>query len=191
MPRYRFLMVTSLVVALTLLLPPRASATLFQFDAVLDGAQELPPTATSAFGYASLGLDDVRNEFFWGIYYQDLTTPATAAHFHAGPPGALGPMVLPIPGASGLSGLLLGSAIVTPDFVAQLLGGDIYISVHSERYPAGEIRGQVTLTPWPVPEPTTIVLLATGLMAMSCRRYLRERRRGRLSEIDEASRMRR
>lgn len=45
---------------------------------------------------------------------------------------------------SPLASPMKGAAILTEDQVKALLGGTMYINVHSATYPDGEIRGQIT-----------------------------------------------
>jgi hypothetical protein len=170
------LMMACVALMLTVGLPSRASAAMITFTTVLDGVQETPATNTSAFGYGQMGWDEFKSEFHWSIYFQGLTTPATAAHFHFGPPGVAGPVVLPIPGVTGLRGaLIMGNAVLPTTFLDQLLAGDIYVNIHSETYPGGEIRGQVTVLPKVVPEPATMLLVGGGLLALS-RHVMRSRK---------------
>jgi hypothetical protein len=57
-------------------------------------------------------------------------------------------------------------------FLNGLLTGNTYFNIHSNAFPAGEIRGQLQ----PVPEPTTLILLGTGLAGAALRS--RRKRKG-------------
>jgi hypothetical protein len=48
---------------------------------------------------------------------------------------------------------------VTPMQANVLLAGNGYFNIHTSRNPGGEIRGQINV----VPEPSTYLLMATGL----------------------------
>jgi hypothetical protein len=152
--------------ALALTLPSRASAELFQFNAVLGGDFETPPVDTPANGIATVFWDDSVNLLYWSIQYEGLTSPAVDAHFHVGAPGVAGPVVLPIPNANGFSGVLIGSAAGVPTFLPQLFADQAYINIHSDLHPNGEIRGQLY---YAVPEPSTWLLLGSGLVMLSRR----------------------
>ena len=92
----------------------------------------------------------------------------TAAHIHVGAPGQPGPIVAPLPSSrsqrsrsgevelqgrvrpSDLTGPLAGNWI---GFVAALRTGGLYVNLHTEAHPGGEIRGQIGSTEPPVELP--------------------------------------
>src|SRR5690606_6975752 len=105
------------------------------------------------------------------------------AHIHLAPRGENGPVVTwlypeggqqpePIEGttdgelASGtltaddLVDTLEGSSI--DDLVSEIIGGNAYVNVHTERYPAGEIRGQLVAGDGAVEQPDRIATGAGG-----------------------------
>ncbi|WP_447979253.1 CHRD domain-containing protein [Candidatus Nitrospira bockiana] len=56
--------------------------------------------------------------------------------------------------------------------VPNILGGRSYINFHTTQFPGGEIRGTLTI----VPEPSTLLLIVTGLAALGLARRLGESR---------------
>lgn len=153
-------------IGLALMAPIQASALLIDLGANINGAQEVPAVVTLGHGAATMTYDDVTNVLSWQIYYEQLTGTTTDAHFH-GPalPGVSAGVQVPIPHTNGLtSDTLIGSAILTATQETQLLSGLWYINIHSTFRPGGEIRGQV------VPEPTTLLLLGSGLAFLASRR---------------------
>lgn len=70
------------------------------------------------------------------------------------------------------AGLALGLATDSfADLILALNQGDIYIDMHTELKPSGEIRGQ--FGPAVVPEPSTFALLALGIMVAAFSRRSR------------------
>ncbi len=114
-----------------------------KFKATLNGKSEVPPTTSSGTGTADIDYDAATKKLSWKLTYSGLTGPAKAAHFH-GPaePGKNGGVVLAIPGAT--KSPAEGSATLTDAQAADLEAGKLYINVHTEANPGGEIRGQVT-----------------------------------------------
>jgi CHRD domain len=135
-----------------LALPGVASAANFTFIAVLNSGQEIQPTkpTSNSLGTALLTLSTTTRLLCYSISYTDLVSTETAAHFHApasagqnadilffiSPPAAAGPSPLGSP-KTGCVGPL------TRKQMRSLQRGLFYINVHSETFPAGEIRGQV------------------------------------------------
>jgi len=115
---------------------PAAAATLF--TAVLDG--DTANTASFATGMATLTLNDAETEVAFHIEYTGLDGVEGPSHFHRGVPGTDGPVLFTLPSGSPKDGVWP----VSPTEVSYLFGDAVYINVHTDVYPGGEIRGNVS-----------------------------------------------
>ena len=159
----RRLSLASVIVLTACLWTGNAAATILQFDASLDGFQEVPPNFLAGSGDGTLFLNDATGDYTISGSFSDLYSPTTAAHIH-GPalPGIDGVIIhgLTIPPLI-IAGVYSGANTFTGPQMAELIAGLYYVNIHSIIYPNGEIRGQLTL----VPEPASAVLLALGGIA--------------------------
>jgi hypothetical protein len=121
------------------------------FDADLRPEGETDPVDSDAVGTATAVVRG--NLFTVSGQFDGLTSPlmdagdAGPAHVHEAPVDEDGPIVFPIAvDAAGdmRSGRLSVSRPLAGDELAALEAGDYYVNVHSQSYPAGEIRGQLT-----------------------------------------------
>jgi hypothetical protein len=115
------------------------------FTVSLSGTQQVPPVQTSGSGTADLTYDPATRMVTWSITYSGLSSPATMAHFH-GPAAAgknAGVLVWLTKRGGAVSSPITGSATLTPAQAREFMAGQMYINVHSQEHPAGEIRGQV------------------------------------------------
>lgn len=75
--------------------------------------------------------------------FEGLRSPATTAQLHRSPKGIRGPAImdldLMIPKA--VKGTLNGSVELTPDQIADLKNGRLYVQIQSERAPDGNLWG--------------------------------------------------
>lgn len=110
--------------------------------ATLSAAEEVPANDSAGTGMVEATYDSDTNVLNYTVTYDGLTGEATAAHFH-GPaaPGEKAPPVVPVEGP--LASPISGTATLTEEQEADLLGGQWYFNVHTAQYPDGELRGQV------------------------------------------------
>lgn len=187
------------VVLSTLMLFGVAKADQLAFVTTLTGSQEVPPNASPGIGSALVTLDTVTNLLTVNVSFSGLLSPTIASHIHCcTPPGANAIVATAVPTFPGFPlGVTTGTYLQTFDltlastynpafitahggtvsgaqaaFVAGLLNGQTYFNIHTSQFPGGEIRGQLQS----VPEPATLLLLGTGLMAVGA---LRKRRKVR------------
>ncbi|MEO0972880.1 MAG: spondin domain-containing protein [Pseudomonadota bacterium] len=86
---------------------------------------------------------------------QDLSGPITMAHLHLAQAGVNGPVIADL--GAGISGDNVNITITEADLVDALAGadletligemaaGNVYVNIHTDAYPAGEVRGQLRL----------------------------------------------
>jgi hypothetical protein len=116
------------------------------YSANLSGANERPAVTTPASGLTGLTLKG-RTLTVLGTF-QNLSSAATAAHIH-GPAdeNSNAPVLLPLVidqvtnGAR--SGRISGTFTLTEQQVEWLNNRQLYVNVHSQTFPGGEVRGQV------------------------------------------------
>jgi aldose sugar dehydrogenase len=109
------------------------------FTANLTPAQETPPTNSSGTGTATLLLSPDEKEARLSLNFSDLTSAETGAHIHGpGAAGVVAPIIFPLANGN-LSDVVIS---LTPEDVANLKSGLLYINVHTSSFPNGEIRGQ-------------------------------------------------
>jgi hypothetical protein len=133
----------------------------------MDGRQEVPANTSPATGSGTLILN-AGDTLSYNIPYSGLVAPYTASHIH-GPagPGTNAPVLIPLtnvqnPPGSTTSGTLTGT---TPALTAAQMGylnnNFLYVNIHSQTFPGGEIRGQVLPAPaiWCPYGPTWIPVL--------------------------------
>jgi hypothetical protein len=185
------------VFALALCAAPAAFAAPITYTANLSGLAEEPPNASSGTGFAELTIDPDAHSFTISATFADLLAPTTVAHIHcctaAAFSGTAGvatqvPIFIGFP-AGVTSGDYLASfdtalaSTFNPAFVtaaggtaagaeaallAGLAAGQAYFNIHSEMFPAGEIRGFLRVQA--APEPAALALLAVGLVGMALAR---------------------
>ena len=111
------------------------------FHANLTGLQEVPSVKTAATGQADVTLDTATGIITWKLTIKNLSGPPVAAHIH-GPamPGANAGVLI---GFKVGEAPITGSAVLTPQQMADLMAGKYYVNVHTAQNKPGEIRGQL------------------------------------------------
>jgi hypothetical protein len=126
------------------------------YIALVNGAQETPPTDSTAKGIGLFTLDATNENVTWEVVLADLAN-MTASHIHLGAVGVAGPIIVPI--SAGPYTYSTGTGAVTPDQATALQSGGTYFNAHTTAHPGGEIRGQI-LPPLDGPSVTLIARLS-------------------------------
>ncbi len=116
------------------------------FTAILSGANEVPPTASTGSGTAVAILDNSGTQLACTVTFTGLTSGLTASHIHIGAAGTNGPVLFPFTTTSvaGMtSGTFSQTFTLTAQNVSDLQNGLYYVNIHTSTYPGGEIRGQL------------------------------------------------
>ncbi|MBC8029575.1 MAG: PQQ-dependent sugar dehydrogenase [Pyrinomonadaceae bacterium] len=110
------------------------------FTANLNGAQEVPPTASAGTGAATLLLSPDEKTARLSLNFSGISGTQTDAHIHGpAPAGSTASALFPLP----LGQLSDFEITLTPTQVQDLKSGLFYINVHSATFPTGDIRGQL------------------------------------------------
>jgi hypothetical protein len=88
---------------------------------------------------ADVKVDTAAKTITWTIKVDGLTGPATMAHFHG--PAAVGANAAPEIDISKM--IESGTAPITDAQIADIVAGNVYLNIHTAKFPKGEIRGQV------------------------------------------------
>lgn len=148
MTRGRVMLVLAVALAAAVVLAPVSSAATKSLYAFMDG--ELETTRGDADGHARIGIrfDRPRGRVCFDLRKFKLETP-TAAHIHRGRKGKDGPIVVTFfktptgAGRGKITGCVDRVARTTIDRILADPAG-YYANVHTETYPAGSVRGQLT-----------------------------------------------
>lgn len=149
------------ILALNLASPTNAQAQIITLTAELSGGNEVPGVLTGAFGFAVVKLDATARSWSWDVDVFNMPSGTSNAHFHVGAPGVAGPVVVNIPFPASisndyrLSGTANALSTARPDqgirsvddFIQAMVGGQIYVNIHSTVNGGGEIRGQLRVAP--------------------------------------------
>jgi hypothetical protein len=150
------------LIGTTSVFAPRTEGSIF--ETVLDGRQVSPPINTTASGNASLfynnDISELSNFLLYNISVSNIED-VTQVHLHQGTYGVNGTLsnnltILPNYEKTGILSTgnisknnsfqdeLSGKAENVIDVIMRYLGsGEMYIDIHTKKYPDGEIRGQI------------------------------------------------
>ena len=104
------------------------------------GSSEVPPVSTQAYGTGVVNIDADRTVT---VTVSVIDMVPTAAHIHEGAAGANGPVIVPLNRISENSfGAPSGAKLTEAQYTAYK-AGNLYVNVHSARYPNGEVRAQI------------------------------------------------
>jgi hypothetical protein len=128
--------------------PARAQEEDTTFTARLSGSNQAPPLTTQASGELTATLDG--DSLFVTGSFENLSAAYTASHLHTGLAGQDGGVEI------GLTATTTGNTSgewdiqenrfeLTAAQKEMLLDRELYVNVHSEKYTAGEIRGQLLM----------------------------------------------
>jgi len=150
-----------LLVAMTTILMSASvvfSADKGSFSAKLSGHDSTPAIKTTAKGDAEFKLAKYGKELSYKLTVTDIEN-VTAAHIHQGKKGKNGPPVAGLfagPKKEGkFSGVLAEGVISEKELMGSLTGkpvdalvkliktGDVYVNIHTDGHPDGELRGQI------------------------------------------------
>jgi len=76
--------------------------------------------------------------------FEGMSSPATMAHIHLGPKAIPGPVILRLDVSAGSSGTVSGTLTLNPEQISALHSESLYVQIHSETNPEGELRGWLT-----------------------------------------------
>ena len=120
----------------------------------LSGDQEVPPVKTSGKGKGTVLVNSETKEVEYDIYVKKLSSDIDldiGVHFHRGERGENGPVLKDLNiekcGSKyrfkGVWSPKDATQPLTQKDLDDLLSGRIYVNVHTNKYPDGEVRGQV------------------------------------------------
>lgn len=188
---------TALVTTCAMVLAPvaaglaSASESVRAFTATLSGDEEVPPEGepdveTSASGEATFEVADDGTEISYSVDVSGIEN-VEMAHIHLGARGENGPVIVwlypdspPPELIEGVTDGNLATGTITADdlmedleggtlddLLGEMVAGNTYVNVHTEQYPAGEIRGQITAADGAIEQPDRVDTGAGGTSGSS------------------------
>ena len=132
-------------------------------QARLKGFEEVPAVSTAASGKFEAEIDRAAQRIDYELSYSDLEAPVLFAHIHLGQRTANGGVAAFLCGGGGkpacpqsgtVTGTIVPADVVGPaaqgiapgefdELVTAIRAGVTYANVHSDKFPGGEIRGQI------------------------------------------------
>ena len=109
-------------------------------NVMLTGQEEVPPVSTSGAGTGLIRVAPDKS-VSGKITYSGVN--ATMAHIHQGSKGSNGPPIITLKKTSDSTFVVPDGARLTDEQHAQYRAGNLYVNVHSDRYPGGELRAQL------------------------------------------------
>lgn len=118
----------------------------YRYTAFMNGDEENPAVTTDGKGLGIFQLDQNEKNVHFKILFTGLTSAFSAAHIHQAPAGMNGGVVFDlVPFVNG--NVIEGDWQPDSAQLAALKAGELYVNVHTDNNPSGEIRGQITLLP--------------------------------------------
>ncbi len=102
-----------------------------------------PQTVATILGEGEVILTLSGNTLSVQGSFEGMSSAATAAHVHNGPPAQPGPVVQTLNITTNSSGEISGELELSDTQVEALRNNELYIQVHSEGNPPGELRGWI------------------------------------------------
>jgi CHRD domain len=136
---------------------------------LLTGLKEVPVISTTGNGSFTARISDDDTSISYELSYADLEGAVLQAHIHFGPPnntggisvflctnlgnGPAGTQLCPAPPAT-VTGTIVAADVIGPvgqgiepgalnELITAIRDGKTYVNVHSQKWPAGEIRSQI------------------------------------------------
>jgi hypothetical protein len=131
------------------------------FSATLSGSDEVPPTESNSTGIAKFQVNENNSQVSYWVNITGIKK-VNQAHIHNGSTGENGDIVVTLskgksakgddrPPQIGFAGNITKDDLQGPlkdkdisDLVSLMSAGNAYVNVHTDKYPDGAIRGQVT-----------------------------------------------
>lgn len=136
----RYTRIATLALTVLALAAAPAAAVVLNYEAQLDGLQEVGPNASPATGAAVITIDTDANTLTYSLSFSGLTGSQSAAHIHGFAPVGVNAGVLH---SIGVGSPINGVWNYIEGDEANILAGLTYINVHTSTFPGGEIRGQI------------------------------------------------
>ena len=130
--------------ALALAIPAGAFAATETLTLVLDGKSEVPAVDTTATGSGKISIQDDR--LVKGSVNVSGIEP-TMAHIHEGAAGESGPPIITLTKDDENSFSVPQGAKLTDAQYKSYVSGKLYVNVHSNEHPNGELRAQLIKQP--------------------------------------------
>ncbi|MFD3397223.1 CHRD domain-containing protein [Alteromonas macleodii] len=113
------------------------------YGIIANGLQEMPAVTTTASGAGAFTLNTSTGALSGSVTITGMT--ANMAHIHEGEMGVNGDVLIGLTaGASGMWSVPANTTL-TAEQMNLMADGGLYTNFHSDAFPSGEIRGQITL----------------------------------------------
>lgn len=142
---YRFTLLSFCVLLTVVLSTSVATADILTYTAHLNASNEVPPSASTATGMATLTVDTDGGPTGLPLHieFSGLSSTQTGAHVHLAGAGFNGAVIHVLPMGSPLDTTLDLEGLLE---ISSLAAGDLYVNIHTVNNPGGEIRGQLIFT---------------------------------------------
>ena len=104
-----------------------------------------PQTVNTILGEGEVILTLNGNSLTVDGTFTGMSSAATGAHIHNGPPAQPGPVIHTLEVSQATNGSINGTISLTEEQGEALINHEFYIQIHSECNPPGELRGWVFL----------------------------------------------
>jgi alcohol dehydrogenase (cytochrome c) len=136
-------MKTSAVLLLLALVPAQASAQATSFRARLSPLAVDGRLVNTVTGVGEVYATLSGSTLTVTGSYRGLSSPATGAHLHMSPPGVPGPVAQSLTVSGATAGDISGTVQLGAEQIAALRANGLYVQIHSEANPDGDIRGWI------------------------------------------------